>query len=82
MIDTTETLRWALLVFTVLTGADGEQSSTHSAPSFYASIGDCAAEGQRILSVIEPAPGVLVRFACIPRTVLRDDLAMRPRPHH
>lgn len=80
MIETTETLRWALLVFAIFTGTDGSQTTTHSPPSFHGSISDCTAEGERFLAVVEPAPGAEIRFACIPRDVLREDLAMFPQP--
>lgn len=82
MIDTSPLLQWALIVFAVVTGSDGRETSTHSAPSFYATYADCTAEGERILEVAEPVPGVDVRMACIPRVMLRADLAMRPQPHH
>jgi hypothetical protein len=78
MIETTETLIWAILFFTTSLGVGGKEVTTYSAPSFHMTYEKCIADGERLLSVIDLKKGVKVRFACIPREMLRKDLAMHP----
>lgn len=79
MIETTQNLLWALVVFTTSLNGNGEQVITHAAPSFHATATACDDAGQRLMSVIDTAPGVTIAFACVPRSVLREDLAMNHR---
>lgn len=78
MIETTEALVWALVVFATSLSADGSEVITHSAPNFHLTSNTCSEKGEELLSVIDVEPGVNVQFACVPRMVLRDDLALYP----
>lgn len=78
MIDTTESLRWALLIFTIVSGNNGTDAGALGSHRFFDREASCIAEGQRLLSLAEPTEGITVRFACVPRNVIRDDLAMWP----
>jgi hypothetical protein len=78
MIETAETLIWAMVVFATSLGVDGKEVITHSTPNFHLTQDKCKADGEHLLSVIDVEPGVKVQFACIPRELLRKDLALYP----
>lgn len=78
MIETTETLAWALLVFATTVWPDGRETTAHSAPQFYETHDICQREGERLFSQIDVAENTRLRFACVPRQMLREDLALNP----
>jgi hypothetical protein len=70
VIEVTETLRWALIIFTIGVGPEHQETMTFAAPSFYATYASCVIEGDRILSLAEPVEGTHVHFACVPRAAI------------
>jgi hypothetical protein len=81
VIDTSELLNWALVVFSSIAGSANDRP-TFSQPSFYESHASCVQAGERLMAAIDVSERARVGFACVPREVLRNDLAMRPEPHH
>jgi hypothetical protein len=79
MIEVTEPLRWALVIISFAT-ATPEAEPSYGVPTFHANHAACDAEGQRFLSVIDIAEGQQIRYACVPRSVLKPELAMEPAP--
>lgn len=67
MIETTSTHIWVLVLFTIVTGADGSRVPVNGPLSFHTTLEACTAAGQHIVARMDVAPGGSAHFACVPR---------------